>query len=87
MEPNETYKKVCETVEVFGLHIDYDQWDEKGWIRVQSKDWPDDFGGKNNCIILYKDDGFETIKEELISSLINLGKNLKAKEFRKLLNI
>jgi hypothetical protein len=37
--------------------------------------------------VLYKDDGRSTIIRELQMSLINIGGNIKAKEFRKLLNL
>ena len=74
-------------VKTFGLTVDLDQWEEKGWIRVKSEDWPDDFGYRNNCLILYKEDGEEIILSELRQSLIHLGENLKAKEIRKQLNL
>ena len=74
-------------VKIFGLTVDLDRWEEKGWIRVKSEDWPDHFGYRNNCLILYQADGEETIVNELRQSLIHLGENLKAKEIRKSLNI
>jgi hypothetical protein len=84
-------EEVIKLVEIFGLYVDLDEWDTKGWIRVQSKDWPQDFGYSNNCLILWKDDaekqGIQLIKDELIQNLIHLGGNLKAKEIRKTLNI
>jgi hypothetical protein len=76
-----------ELVKIFGLTVDLDRWEEKGWIRVKSLDWPDDFGYRNNCLILYREDGEETIVNELRQSLIHLGENLKAKEIRKSLKI
>lgn len=88
--------EIIKIVETFGLYVDLDRWDYdfpsgSGWMRIQSKDWPNDFGYKNNCLILYKDDffqgGIEFVKNELIQSLIHLGKNLKAKEIRKNLNL
>lgn len=82
---------VLDLIQTFGLHVDLDQWNEKGWIRVTSNDWPNDFGESGNCLILYRDDvktqGIKTVNEELMQSLIRLGKNLKAKEIRKTLNI
>ena len=78
-------------VETFGLHVDLDQWNEKGWIRVKSNDWPEDFGYRNNCLMLYRDDvkqlGMQYVKDELIQNLIHLGGTLKAKEIRKSLNL
>mgnify|MGYP001063208393 CR=1 FL=1 len=82
-----TIKDLYELVKIFGLTVDLDRWEEKGWIRVKSEDWPDDFGYRNNCLILYQADGEETIVNELRQSLIHLGENLKAKEIRKSLNI
>jgi hypothetical protein len=93
MSKEEIYK----LIEIFGFVVDYDQWDVPGkeWIRIKSQDWPKDFGnwpdGKGgdraNSLILYKDDGYETIVEELRMSLINLGGNLRAKDIKKLLMI
>ena len=91
MTDEEIKNEVFKLVHIFGLNIDLDRWDEKGWIRVNSKDWPEDFGYRDNCLILYKDDvktqGIQLIREELIQNLINLGQNLKAKEIRKTLNL
>jgi hypothetical protein len=82
---------VLDLVQTFGLHVDLDQWNEKGWIRVKSNDWPEDFGYRNNCLILYRDDvkqlGMQYVNDELIQNLIHLGGNLKAKEIRKTLNL
>lgn len=89
-------EEVIELVELFGLYVDLDKWDYEfpsgsGWMRVRSVDWPEDFGYKNNCLIIYKEDvdsgGVRFVKDELALSLINLGKNLKAKEMRNILNI
>lgn len=32
-------KRIIELIEIFGLRVDYDQWDvtEKGWIRIESE--------------------------------------------------
>ena len=82
-------EEVIQLVETFGLYVDRDQWEEKGWLRIKSNDWPEDFGYRNNCLILYKDDvnqlGMEYVKDELIQNLIHLGGKLKAKEIRKLI--
>jgi len=78
---------IYELVKIFSLTVDLDQWGEKGWIRVKSLDWPEDFGYRNNCLILYREDGEETIVNELRQSLIHLGENIKVKEIRKSLNI
>ena len=82
-------EEVIQLVETFGLYVDRDKWEEKGWLRIKSNDWSEDFGYKNNCLILYKDDvnqlGMEYVKDELIQNLIHLGGKLKAKEIRKLI--
>jgi hypothetical protein len=89
-------EEVYQLIELFGLEVDYDQWDvpEKEWIRVKSKDFPAEFGAwpegkgrKTNVLILYKEDGRETIIDELRMSLINMGKNLRSKEIRNFLII
>ena len=86
-----SHQEVLDLIQLFDLTVDYDQWDVEGkeWIRVKSTDFPKEFGfpGRNNCLILYKDDGKEIILGELQMSLIQLGKNLQSKELRKLLNI
>jgi hypothetical protein len=74
-------------VKMFGLNVDYCQWEEKGWARINSIDWPELYGNKNNCVILYKEDDEDMITEELRLSLIKLGGNIKADEIRKALNI
>ena len=82
-------EEVIQLVEIFGLYVDLDRWEDKGWIRVKSNDWPEDFGYKNNCLILYKDDveqlSMQYVKDELIQNLLHLGGKLKAKEIRKLI--
>ena len=79
---------VCNLVELFGLYVDYDQWDVDGknWIRIKSRDWDKEYGYKNRCLILYKDDGYDIILSELQQSLIHLGQNIRSREIRKLLN-
>ena len=82
-------EEVIQLVETFGLYIDLDSWEDKGWLRVKSNDWPEDFGYRNNCLILYKDDveklSMQYVKDELIQNLLHLGGKLKAKEIRKLI--
>jgi hypothetical protein len=82
-------EEVIQLVETFGLYVDNDNWENKGWLRIKSKDWPEDFGYKKNCLVLWKGDveqmGVQYVKDELIQSLLHLGGNLKAKEIRKLI--
>lgn len=82
-------EEVIQLVEVFGLYVDHDSWEKGGWLRIKSKDWPDDFGYNKNCLVLWKDDveklSMQYVKDELIQNLIHLGGKLKAKEIRKLL--
>ena len=82
-------EEVIQLVETFGLYVDLDSWEDKGWLRIKSNDWPEDFGYRNNCLILYKDDveklSMQYVKDELIQNLLHLGGKLKAKEIRKLI--
>lgn len=82
-------KEIHELVKMFGLTVDYDQWDAEGkeWVRVKSDDWPNEFGYRNECLILYKEDGRDIIINDLRQSLIHLGQNLRSKELKKLLNL
>lgn len=82
-------KEIHELVKMFGLTVDYDQWDAEGkeWVRVKSDDWPNEFGYRNECLILYKEDGRDIIINNLRQSLIHLGQNLRSKELKKLLNL
>ena len=86
-----SHKEVIELINLFGLRVDLDRWNEegKGWIRVKSDDWGEEFGypGRYNSLILYKDDGREIVIDELRQSLIVVGENIKAKKIRKELNI
>ena len=76
-------------VALFGLVVDYNQWEVEGknWARIKSMDWPEEFGNRNQCLILYQEDGRETNIEELRFSLIRMGEKIKAKEIKKALNI
>ena len=52
---------VLNAIEIFGLNMDYDQWDVDGknWIRVTSPDWikvTSDNYKKYGVLIIYKDD-------------------------------
>lgn len=80
-------EEIYQLIEQFGLKVDYDQWDIEGneWIRVVSEDWPKNFGYKNNCLILYKNDGKSTNILDLRQSLIDLGGNIKASVIREAL--
>jgi len=82
-------EEVIQLVETFGLYVDNDNWENKGWLRIKSKDWPEDFGYKKNCLVLWKGDveqlGMQYVKDELIQNLLHLGGKLKAKEIRKLI--
>ena len=54
------HKFVIDSVKTFGLYIDYDQWNEKGWIRVESMNHKD-----LKPLIIYQDESEETILDEL----------------------
>lgn len=91
MTTEEVKEEVIQLVETFGLYVDKDSWENVGWLRIKSKDWPEDFGYKKSCLVLWKGDveqmGMQYVKDELIQNLIHLGGNLKAKEIRKSLNL
>lgn len=84
-----TNEEMQELVSLFGLTVDLNRWDEAGknWARIKSLDWPEDYGNKNQCLILYKEDGREINIEELRISLIRLGESLRSREIRKILGI
>jgi len=80
-------EEVIELVEMFGLIIDFDQWDEKGWVRIVSETHTTLYGYGKNCLILYREDaeltsGRNIILNELRDSLIDLGKNIKARDIK-----
>ncbi len=65
-------EEVLKLISIFGLRIDYDQWDTKGWIRVQ-----DVVLTQMEPLILYKEDiesiGIQFAKDELCSYLMDIG--------------
>lgn len=84
-----TNQEMQDLVALFGLVVDYNQWEVEGknWARIKSLDWPEEFGNTNQCLILYQEDGKEINIEELRFSLIRMGEKIKAKEIKKVLNI
>ena len=84
-----TNQEMQDLVALFGLVVDYNQWEVEGknWARIKSLDWPEEFGNINQCLILYREDGKEINIEELRFSLIRMGEKIKAKEIKKVLNI
>jgi len=64
----EKYKFVISSIETFGLPISYDQWYEKGWIRIESQVW-----GDFRPLIIYSDMSESAILSELRSYMYSLG--------------
>lgn len=84
--------QVLKIIEIFGLFVDYDQWDEKGWIRIKHTDYPD-----FNNLVIYKDilekkysDNKRYPKEnlyvELQNYLMEIGETKFKNKFHDLLN-
>lgn len=73
--------KVIDLILTFGLDIDLDNWENKGWIRAQDFVYVD-----IEPLILYKNDvetiGLQYVKDELCSYLLKLGEH----QFKKKLN-
>ena len=84
---NFSKKRILELIDLFGLEIDYDQWDvkEKGWIRIK---------GESEDFIIHKHHleiaaGMEEqhLKNTFRDYLIQVGEERMKKKFRDLLNI
>jgi hypothetical protein len=80
-------KEVIDLVEDFGLYIEYNQWAEKGWVRIKSENNETDFGEKADCLILYKDDSRVVMCKELRNSLVRMGQRIQSRKLKELLNI
>lgn len=79
-------EEVIELVNIFGLFVDYDQWEEKGWIRIKSHDSRYQMN-KKGCLIIYDDYIREGILELLQNSLVDLGQSIKQMKIREELGV
>jgi hypothetical protein len=76
------HKFVLDSVETFGLDVDYDQWKEKGWVRIKSKVWTD-----FRPMILFQDQTEEVILDELRNYMYCLGEYTFKLKFRNLFDL
>ena len=61
------YKFITDSIETFGLNVDYDQLNEKGWIRVNS------LHDNYKPLIIFEDWDNIVILDELRSYMYSLG--------------
>jgi hypothetical protein len=80
-------KRILEIIDIFGLKIDYDQWDvkDKGWIRIKGE-FEDFIVHKHHLEIAA---GMEEVhlKTTFRDYLIQVGEERMKKKFRELLSI
>jgi hypothetical protein len=76
------YKFTIKSVLTFGLHIDYDQWNEKGWMRINSRDLKD-----FRPLIIFQDWEEEFILHELRNYMYSLGAYSFKLKFKNLLDL
>jgi len=85
-------QEILNAIDVFGLTMDYDQWDVDGknWIRVTAPDWvkiksPD--YKKYGVVIIYKDDikQISDALEELQNFHLRIGEYLFKKKLQDLI--
>jgi hypothetical protein len=82
-------KNILELIETFGLDVDLDKWDEKGFIRVTN------FTCKEvGCVIIHKDDldvniqnEKEYINESFRGFLMKTGEVQFKKKYKNLMDI
>ena len=91
-----TKERVIEIVETFDLTIDYDQWDERGWIRVNNEHtpairWEPFIIWKNDYVLEKLEDVMPNteadLKKELKEYLMKLGAEQFKEDFKKLLGL
>lgn len=76
------HKFVMDSVKTFGLYIDYDQWNEKGWIRIESLNHKD-----LKPLIIYQDETEEEILEELRKYMYSIGAYSFKERFKSLFDL
>ncbi len=85
-------EEIFKIIDIFGLIMDYDQWDIKGknWIRVLAPDWvkvdSNDYK-KYGVVIIYKDDikQISDAIEELQNFHLRIGEYIHKKKIRELI--
>jgi hypothetical protein len=73
---------ILNSVETFGLNVDFDQWNEKGWIRIESKVWTD-----FRPLIIFQDFTEDAILDELRNYMYCLGEYSFKSKFKNLLGL
>lgn len=76
----EKYRFITNSVETFGLNVDYDQLNEKGWIRINS------LSDNHKPLIIFDDWEKEIILQELRNYLYSLGAQRFRLELKSLIN-
>jgi hypothetical protein len=76
------YKFVIDSVKTFGLYIDSDRWDEKGWIRIESLNHKD-----LKPLIIYQDEDEDTIIKELRDYMYSIGAHSFKSKFKSLFDL
>jgi hypothetical protein len=75
------HKFITDSVKTFGLWIDYDQWYEKGWIRIES------LNHDLKPLIIYQDENEEAILEELRNYMYSIGAYSFKEKFKSLFDL
>jgi len=73
---------VLELIETFGLVVDYDQWDEKGWLRAEHNQYKE-----LKPLILYKTDDINSQKKHLQYFLMHMGERMFKKRLNDLISL
>ena len=85
-------QEVLNAIDMFGLTMDYDQWDveDKGWIRIKTPEWvrvkPEHYK-TYGVLIIYKEDTktLEDALEELRNHMYRIGEYLLKDKLTKLI--
>jgi hypothetical protein len=77
-----TKEKIVKIVCKMGFYLDYDQWDEKGWMRFELN--RQDLDEKDLRLIWYKDVADEENFAEAADILFRAGQKHKAQVINKL---
>ena len=83
---------ILKAIDMFGLTMDYDQWDVegKGWIRVKTPEWvrvKSEHYKTYGVLIIYKEDikTLEDALEELRNHMYRIGEYLLKRKLTKLI--
>jgi hypothetical protein len=76
------HKFIIDSVKTFGLYIDLDNWEEKGWIRIESLNHKD-----LKPLIIYQDETEETILNEFRNYMYSIGAYILKERFKGLFDL